>query len=270
MKANKYFNNKFRLGNERRNFLSEMLFGILTFISFFLFKCEDKRNGINSDNTSISEYLNKISVINPMSSPYNAKFDGVTDDSLAIQNAINDLPENGLLLLPNGKDLALILSPITLKSNITLYSEGSGFKGIKTSPTNILSGTGLQNIKIKGIVVDGGAMDAATDIGSIRTIRFVNCSNIRIEECEVSHGFDWQLSFENCMDCHVRNHQSYGMGNGYPGGRDGIHFLDCDNCSVEGAYIESGDDCVGVTTKNKTSKNISIKIFLENRLLGVL
>jgi hypothetical protein len=40
-----------------------------------------------------------------------------------------------------------------------------------------------------------------------------------------------------------------GGGHLKPGGRDGIHFLDCSYFYIDRADITSGDDCIGITTQ---------------------
>ncbi len=41
----------------------------------------------------------------------------------------------------------------------------------------------------------------------------------------------------------------YGGGRGLPGGRDGIHILDGTDVVVDRADIDSGHDCVGITSE---------------------
>ena len=59
---------------------------------------------------------------------FGAVGDGVTDDSIACQSAVNCLPKGGRLYFPKG---TYVVSPINLKSHITLeLSEGATLVGI--------------------------------------------------------------------------------------------------------------------------------------------
>ncbi len=60
-------------------------------------------------------------IINIAEAPYNAVGDGVTMNTEIIQQAIDDCPENGIVLIPKGKFLT---GALDLKSHMTLQVEG--------------------------------------------------------------------------------------------------------------------------------------------------
>ena len=76
-------------------------------------------------------------VTNP---PYNAKRDGVTDDSAAIQSAINACPSNQVVYLPTGNYRVNNQINIASKSYWTLRGDGPGKTIITGNPT---SGQGI-------------------------------------------------------------------------------------------------------------------------------
>lgn len=103
--------------NKRRNFLSWLFFSLLTFLTWFSFKREDGIVGsqkvnramvLNKDENTISQEIDKINThladiaINVKS--FGAEGDGVTDDTDAIQAAINytALLGGGMVFFPNG------------------------------------------------------------------------------------------------------------------------------------------------------------------------
>ncbi|MBM7228901.1 hypothetical protein JTY90_30425, partial [Klebsiella michiganensis] len=86
--------------------------------------------------------------------------------------------------------------------------------------------------------------------------------------CEVSRTGDWATSFEKCTDVSVVNYRHRKSGGTLYGGRDGIHFLDCVNFTLNGADIESGDDMVGCTTETRDQRNAVIRNVIGYSMLA--
>lgn len=72
-----------------------------------------------------------LSALSPLD--FGAKFDGVTDDSVAIQAAINATPENGTLLFPSGRNFLLTFGMEITKSNVTVDCNNSTMFGSVTA-----------------------------------------------------------------------------------------------------------------------------------------
>lgn len=94
------------------------------------------KKALNQANTNAAQLADIV--INVKIAPYNAKGDGSTDDTIAIQNAINDVSNNGggVVFLPSG--IYLISSALQMKSNVVL-------KGYSTMSTTILTSANTFN-----------------------------------------------------------------------------------------------------------------------------
>lgn len=119
-----------------------------------------------------------------------AKGDGIADDTAAIQLAIDSAKE---ILIPFGT--YLISNSLTLKSDITIMgngtlkvnSDGVAFAGIKA----LTSGTsGIQNVQIIGITIDGGGQVGGSITAGKRAaigIYLTNCTNILIDRVHIKN-----------------------------------------------------------------------------------
>ena len=105
------------------------------------------KSQVNTFKSEINLQLNNITN-NHLSisvKDYDAKGDGVTDDTTAIQNAINYVYSNGggEVYIPNGN--YIISSPIQMKSNVILKGESASSSVIttKTNAINAIESTGI-------------------------------------------------------------------------------------------------------------------------------
>ena len=194
-----------------------------------------------------------------------------TDYAPALNKALSVSPH---VLIPPGKHY--------LKSTVSLISGtrliGLGPNCILSSPDavsasgaemlTVLRTTGASDIVLQDLVIEGGCNAGVTSKRNIRGVRFINCTDIRMINCEVSHTGDWATSFEKCTDVSVVNYRHRKSGGTLYGGRDGIHFLDCVNFTLHGADIESGDDMVGCTTETRDQRNAVIRNVIGYSMLA--
>lgn len=174
------------------------------------------------------------------------------------------------ILIPFGTHV--VGSTVNLPTNSKII--GLGAASIVKSPdaddaagtrlVTVFRGDGVDNILISNLTVDGGVNEINTTKKIVRTVRFVNCTNVTLFNLRVLNNADWSTSFEGGHDFIVRNYyqRSYKYINtsiNLNGGRDGLHFMDCYNVLAEGLDIESGDDCVGITTTGTNMSNITIR-----------
>ena len=194
-----------------------------------------------------------------------------TDYAPALNKALSVSPH---VLIPPGKHY--------LKSTVSLISGtrliGLGPNCILSSPDavsasgaemlTVLRTTGASDIVLRDLVIEGGCNAGVTSKRAIRGVRFINCTDIRMINCEVSRTGDWATSFEKCTDVSVVNYRHRKSGGTLYGGRDGIHFLDCVNFTLNGADIESGDDMVGCTTETRDQRNAVIRNVIGYSMLA--
>lgn len=169
-----------------------------------------------------------------------------------------------VLIPPTGKHY--IKSTASLISGARLV--GLGPNSILSSPEavssngaemiTVLRTTGASDILLQGLTIEGGCNEMVTTKRAVRGVRFIECQDVRVIDCEVNNTGDWATSFEKCTDVSVVNYRHRKSGGTLYGGRDGIHFLDCVNFTLNGADIESGDDMVGCTTETRDQRNAVI------------
>ncbi len=207
--------------------------------------------------------------------------DGVTDDTCAVQTAINNLPENGRLYFPEG---TYLVSPLNLKSHITLeLSEGAkllghpdktkypAVPGIVKDMHNqedvhfgtwegiaepmhqaLIFAAYAKDITIIGRgTVDGNAEEAGWwidvknyTIARPRLLFFNRCSDIHVHGITAKNAASWQLHpyFSNNIDFLDIDIQA-------PKDSPNTDAIDpeaCDVVNIIGCRFSVGDDCIAI------------------------
>ena len=212
---------------------------------------------------------------------FGAKGDGVTDDTLSIQTAINCLPKNGRLYFPEG---VYSTAPVALKSHITLdipenavllgNTDPSRYPRIPGVAKDMVTGEEIhfgtwegnaspmhqallfaeyaEDITIIGKgTIDGNAQNSSwwvnvkeRELPRPRLIFFNRCSNITVHGITAQNAASWQL---------------------HPYFSSGLSFLDirvnapkdspntdaldpeaCDKVRILGCRFSVGDDCIAI------------------------
>jgi hypothetical protein len=203
------------------------------------------------------------------------------DYALALLRAMNVATITGqAIMLRRIYPYATRIPASAAPGNVAIHGQGrgTGFKGPVDAPVTLLNWTGKANIELRNFSYDGGVTPALLTTISNRGIRFINCDNIVVEGLYVANHANWGTSFEQCRNITVKNHVHDKGGNGKPGGRDGVHFLDCTDFLLDTAWIWSGDDCVGVTSaeigtlrgviRNVSGKSDAANIVISNEEAG--
>ena len=130
----------------------------------------------------------------------------------------------------------------------------------------VIKAVGKKHIGLVGVLLDGGVREVMTEKSYARPARFIDCEDISCVDFGVVNNPDWALSFEHCDGVRLTQYKQRSYVYSDPeltlkraGGRDGLHFMDCKNAYAYDLDIESGDDCVGITSKVFGSFNINVK-----------
>jgi polygalacturonase len=222
---------------------------------------------------------------------YGAKADGVTQDTKAIQSAIDDCTKakgGGTVTLSGG---TYVSAPIVLKDNVTLdVATGATLLGspnhddypqleVFRAPgrQSLVSADHASNIAITGGgVIDGNGQSWWTEARSTpgsgivgvgvfrpRLVVFNYCKHIRMEGVTVQNSPSWQIVPYYSDDIVIRNIKVLAP---YPSpNTDAIDPFSSSNVVIDHVYADTGDDNVAIKSgeinspgPDSPSKNITI------------
>lgn len=212
---------------------------------------------------------------------FGAKGDGVTDDTFAIQSAIQFIPRGGLLHFPAGQYLT---SPLALKSHITLeFAEGASLVGSPNKADypilpgeipDMYTGESLhfgcfegnavpmyqalitaeyaQDVTIVGPgCVDGNAHNSSwwttfkeDPIARPRLFFFNRCKGVTIHGIHACNSASWQL--HPYYSQNVRILDTFISAPKDSPNTDAIDPESCDYVDIIGCRFSVGDDCIAI------------------------
>ena len=213
---------------------------------------------------------NSSAVFNVME--YGAKGDGKTDDTKAIQKAIDacNASGGGTVLVPGTR--IFMSGPFTLKSNMDFHIEagaellanpdekvytksafrtnpGEGTIWIGAENVENLTISGSGKINGNGISFMGAELDDSYDLKPFNVLdprphvlTITGGKNIRIKDLHIGNSAYWTLHLVGCNDVVISGItllNSLKVRNS-----DGIDLDHSKNVRISDCYIESGDDCI--------------------------
>lgn len=224
---------------------------------------------------------------------YGAIADGKTNNTAAIQKAIDEASANGggLVLVPAGK---FVTGVITLKSNVELHLGknavllGSAIRADygegKASP--LIVSNNQRHIAITGQgTIDGQGEDLLKDIyrrlnartlidtewrtpnpwhqmrptedNRPKLIEFKNCGDIKIKNITIKNGLCWIQNYKNCSNLVI---DSIKVESVTYWNNDGIDIVDCKNVKLTNSFFNVADDgiCLKSEDRNGACENIYI------------
>ena len=157
--------------------------------------------------------------------------DGTTDDTLAINNAINSITK-GVIFVPRGT--YLLSGPINVKSDIVLMGEGNAttfkVKDAININDNIVKVVNASNVVLADFAVDGNRTNQDETLYTQYTVFISNAQNATLSNLHVynANGVGIQVYASN--NCTVFNCKSHG--NRY----HGFECEQCVNCVFDTSY----------------------------------
>lgn len=147
----------------------------------------ERLNGIDS---SLAESENQIGFLDQLKLKfvYNVVGDGITDDTDAIQNAINNI-EEGTIFFPATKNFYKVTKAIVAKSNIKFLGDPSKplIKNTSTDEVNIFNIIGVNNITIESLSIQNATSQIGDHLGRNKNGIYISDSNnINILNCYLS------------------------------------------------------------------------------------
>lgn len=162
---------------------------------------------------------------------FGAVGDGVTNDTAAIQAAIN--AANGVFF-PSGN--YLVNAQIDLKSDLLLFGEGGSKISLAAGVTPyVLRGSATDNVTIRDLEIEGNGASGFS------TVYITNATNVTVDNCVITKSGATALYFVGCLfakvqNCTLSNNFYYGL-----------EFRDCDGCkAIANQCFANGD--TGVAT----------------------
>ncbi len=210
---------------------------------------------------------------------YGAKGDGITLDTKAVQKAIDlaHLNHGGKVIIPSGK--TVLIGTIYLKDYVTLHIENGatllGSPKIENYTTDthknmyknephmdrcLIFSKNTTSIAItgKGTIDGNGSPDHFNrKTGRPMLLRFLNCTDIHINNINLINPAAWTSAFLYCQNISINGIKIHSRIN-YNG--DGLDFDGCQDVKVSNATFNTSDDsiCLQASLPNKPCKNITI------------
>lgn len=163
----------------------------------------------NPDTAVASDVLDGIVALQGFRNPKldGATGDGATDDTVAIQDTIDALPDGGGIALSAG---TYLVSNIVMKSNITFLGLGGILTQISATNTEMIDiPVGSSNIVLEGLRLEGNFVNntsTAANVGLI-TVKSTNGSpstNIAIRNCTISNFYRDGIALQDgCADIRI-------------------------------------------------------------------
>lgn len=148
----------------------------------------------------------EIGHLSVVDAAYGATGNGTTNDSAAIQAAINaaNTAGGGVVYFPPGT--YRIGTRLELKSGVSLVGAGREYttlramSGLTTAVIVGLSGAAVSNLAIRGLTINA---DYTTTAINLNGIQVTNGSNVVIDECAVTNVANTGIVFTACTSCEV-------------------------------------------------------------------
>jgi Glycosyl hydrolases family 28 len=227
---------------------------------------------------------------------FGAKPDGITNNTTAIQKAIDEASKagGGKVIIPRGRFLSGV---IHLRSNVELSiheeavllaSTNRADYGPSLKASAFITAENEKNISITGKgLIDGQSDLLVNDIyiklrsgelyddewkefnpwhqrrpsekNRVRMVEFKDCDNILVKNIHLQNGCAWIQNYKNCTNITI---DSVHVFSNTFWNNDGIDLVDCKNARVTNCIINAADD--GICLKSEDRNNYCENIYIAN------
>jgi outer membrane murein-binding lipoprotein Lpp len=215
---------------------------------------------------------------------YGAKGDSITNDTEAIQSAIDAAAAVGnqaMVLIPGG--FHFLIGTLELKSDMEFHLEEDARLLVSTRQEDYTGDAAIvardaQNLTISGSgVIDGRAMEFMEHYEAEnewwipkrwrpRLFILTGCSHLHIRDITIKRAPSWSLHMLGCENVlidgiHIQNHLDVPN-------CDGIDPDHCRNVEIRNCHIACGDDAIVIkTTRQETDYGPSSNIWVHDCIL---
>ncbi|MCC8170310.1 MAG: glycoside hydrolase family 28 protein [Parabacteroides sp.] len=194
-----------------------------------------------------------------------ARGDGVTDNTVIIQRAVDECSEKGggTVSVPSG---IYLIRPIELKSDVNLRLEAGAVllgstrladydcafpfeKGSMNQSSGLLFARGQNHISVTGSgIIDGQGGNRAFQFGNDadggpkrpKIIYFAECRDVTVTGVTLRNSAYWVQHYERCEDVTIRGVKVFSRCNYNNDGLD----IDAKNATISDCYIDVEDDAI--------------------------
>ncbi|GAB5521287.1 MAG: glycoside hydrolase family 28 protein [Rhodothermales bacterium] len=187
--------------------------------------------------------------------------DGVTNDSSAIQSAIDRCTASGggTVLLPAGR--VFLSGSFELKSHVTLHIEQGAILRASLNPEHYrdrvwIEANSAEHIALTGlgtIHAQGGQFMRAEEPHIFRAkpwrprmMVLEGCTHVRLRDLTLRESALWTVHLAGCQDVTITDLSI--LNDRKIPNCDGIALDCCQNVRISGCHIEAGDDCIVLKT----------------------
>ena len=200
----------------------------------------DVNNKLLENDLYLRERINEVEKNNETNSVKNfgAKGDGVTDDTEAIQNAINNCDS---LFFPEG--VYIISKGIYMTKPINIFGRGvnSIIRLINSAgKIDMVNCNGVDNLTIKDICIDGNKDNLVDNTVEVVCLKLLSCTRVSLMNVTIINSTIEGAYLYKCKFCNITN--CIFEGNGfYRTDASGLHIDTCSYCNVSNCcMIENG------------------------------
>jgi len=177
---------------------------------------------------------------------FKAKGDSITDDTIAINNAINYAVTYNIVNIYFPSGTYMVNSPILIYSNMLLHGDGIS-SIIRLLPNSANYNTGLitnsdhingnTNIIIKDLKIDANCTNQ--DSSYLQTsIYFIKVNKLNIDNVDCTGGLIEGIYIYNCSEININNLTTHNNGL-YQQDASGLHIDNCDMPVINNVYSYS-------------------------------